>query len=69
MKKNLWIGILGGAALGAAAGYLLTNRGNIGRGLKNVAESAMDTLGLGEEEEHEINAARQKRTNPTSRRG
>ena len=70
MKRNQWIGLLGGAALGAAAGYLLANRGmNLGRGLKNVAESAMDTLGIGEEEEHETNISRNRKTGTTSRRG
>ena len=72
MKKNLWIGILGGAALGAAAGYYLANRGgNLGKGLKNMADSALDNLGgmIEEEAEEHITGTRHRRGNPTSRRG
>lgn len=53
MKRNLLIGIIGGAAVGAAASYLLNseNRRGLASGLSNRFNSLM---GGSEEEESEL---------------
>jgi hypothetical protein len=46
MKKNLLYGIIGGAAVGAAASYLMgaRERKNFVSGIKNLSETVTDTV-------------------------
>lgn len=46
MKKNLLYGIIGGAAVGAAASYLMgaKDRKNFVSGIKNLSETVTDTV-------------------------
>ncbi|MGZ5282342.1 MAG: hypothetical protein ACXWDO_04340 [Bacteroidia bacterium] len=46
MKKNLLYGIIGGAAVGAAASYLMgaKDRKNFVTGIKNLSETVTDTV-------------------------
>jgi hypothetical protein len=83
MKKNLIYGIIGGAAVGAAASYLMgaTERKNLVSGLKSLGEtvgSVGGLLGVSEEIEAGAKAATgaanggksgARKSSTTSRRG
>ena len=67
MKRNLLIGIIGGAAVGAAAAYLLDgeNRRNLTSGLSNRFNSLLGK----EEEEDEASLNVTNNTNASASRG
>lgn len=79
MKKSLLIGILGGAAVGAAASYLLKSddRRNLVSGIKNIGGKATDLYNdlLGAEEDASgitsgnSNRGRNQSSSSSSRRG
>jgi hypothetical protein len=70
MKRNLLIGIIGGAAVGAAASYLLDsgNRSNLGQGLKNIGSKAGDFVGgiIGSENESNSGSSASNSSNRNS---